>query len=76
MRLISNIDLVNFHGNPQNNRKFEGDIEEQAKILHVKGQKRLIVEVRDDTDMKEEGAIAENGEEKNGGLINGNVKNN
>lgn len=34
LRLIAYVDLVNFHGKPEKSKKFEGDIEEQAIILH------------------------------------------
>ena len=59
MRLISYIDLVNFHGQPQEkNKKYEGNIEEQAKIMHAKGKRREIVEVvrdpAEDVEMAEE----------------------
>ena len=60
LRLISCVDLVNFH---LQNKKFEGNIEEQAEILHKKGAKRPIKQERTDEDceMQEEGAVNENG---------------
>lgn len=53
LRLISYIDIVNFHGKPQEkNKKFEGDIEEQAGILQRKGFKRDIVQKQADEDVE------------------------
>jgi hypothetical protein len=45
LRQISFMDLVNFHGRPENYKtfqKFEGNCEEQAMIMYNRNKRRLI----------------------------------
>ncbi len=45
LKEVSNFDLVNFHGKPEEIAKFhkyEGDIEKQSEILHERNKKREI----------------------------------
>ena len=64
LRAVSCVDLSNFHGKTeQSNRfvRFEGNVEEQAELLHKKAKKREIVEHVEN----EDGAVEEE-QEQNG----------
>jgi hypothetical protein len=78
LRTLSFVDLVNFHGKPENQKqfyKFEGNIEEQALILYNKHKRKeidLAMNGNADVRMMDAGADEAGAEHRNGGNSNAN----